>query len=144
MRKTISDNQNTKTREQKLVQILRRYCNYHLDYWDPEQFDWKNYSPDIAYYASKYFDIWWNPDKFNWHKSYILCRCCAKYFKKWWDPEKFNWFDSADLAIYCNEYFEIWAPYLYKVDSDHPWLNLILKLTPEKLEELKVRILLSK
>ena len=73
--------------EKGFIQILKKYSNYELDFWDPNKYDWK-YSWALAEYCSEHFEIWWDPNKFNWK--------FVDYLKK-----------------YCQDYKHIWGPHAY-------------------------------
>ena len=92
------------------IQLLQKDCNYTLDYWNPDKFNWEKHSLYLAKYCSEHFNKWWDSEKYNWKESSdILAHFCAEYFNKWWDSEKFNWQeDSWTLAKYCSVHFSKW------------------------------------
>ena len=44
-------------REKEFISELPDYI-YNLDYWNPDKFDWKEYSITLCMDFSDYFDVW--------------------------------------------------------------------------------------
>jgi len=90
---------------------LTQYFSRHFDKWFfKDKFNWDDYSYYLTQYCSNHFDKWFDKEKFNWKKySHYLPQFCSEHFDKWFDPEKFNWKDySGYLAIYCSNHFDKW------------------------------------
>lgn len=70
------------------IEYYIKFCNEQIEvWWDPEIFDWENYTKDLCIHCFKQFEVWWDPERFNLNEN-------AKY-----------------LYEYCSEYKNIWEPY---------------------------------
>tara|TARA_Y100000310_G_C20681143_1_gene816007 strand:- start:916 stop:2250 length:1335 start_codon:yes stop_codon:yes gene_type:complete len=106
-------------------------------WWNPNQFDWENYSGFLCKELNFLFLDWWDPYKFNLeHHTNKLIKHCSNYFeiwwvyknslvltpvsygylvsecseniKKWWNKEQFPVSLFVTLAKYCSKDFDIW------------------------------------
>ena len=98
-------------------ELCEHLCTKHThefdEWWDPEKYNWKDASEELARFCYEHFDKWWNEDKFNWiDESAVaeLMKCCYMYFDKWWDETRFNNLidGSYGLARYCYMHFHKW------------------------------------
>jgi len=88
-----------------------KLCEYHHEqfdeWWDPDLYDYKNYSYNLTVYCAKYINKWLHKDRYNWAEaSWALAYYCTDYFDVWWDPARFDWENtSCFLAHYCSHKF---------------------------------------
>ena len=110
-------------------------------WWDPDRFNWRSASEELALYCSNYFNVWWDPKRFNWeHASYALAQGCNLHFEKWWNPEKYVLEEDSLIALFthCSRYIEIWLP---TVMRSHGLAKVIVKTTVRHVDKVKKVIL---
>ena len=65
---------------------------------------------------AEYFGTLFDPDKYNWGDySWVLAEYCSDHFDKWFDPERYNWDYCGYLAKYCPDKKRIWGKYIQEV-----------------------------
>ena len=72
------------------------------------------YNHTYKYYLKRKFKNW-NPDRYNWKfHSWELAIYCSSSIFIWWDANRFNWNHSRDLFNHCFDYKHVWRKDYYR------------------------------
>lgn len=99
-----------KWRANKIILGKRYRIKEDFEKWfDPEKFNWENYSYILVRDHWDKFDLWFDTEKFNYESSTYLAKFCSNKFDQWFNSEKFNWvYGSNHLAQFCFDKFDKW------------------------------------